>query len=143
MPTWRVAVRYAAFQVPGLVLVAVVMLVVREVFALPAWTVWAAVAGWAALDVALFPFLRIAYEEGPARGGAAALVGARGLARDRLEPSGYVRIGAELWRAELVPGSAPVAAGQEVRVREVRGLTLLVEALTASPLSPRSGRPTA
>jgi membrane protein implicated in regulation of membrane protease activity len=39
-----------------------------------------------------------------------------------------VRIGAELWRAELAPGSPAVESGALVRVREVRGLTLVVEA---------------
>lgn len=109
-------------------LVAVVMVVARQVFELAAWTVFAVVAAWAAVDVALFPFLRIAYEGGPGRSGASALVGARGVACDRLDPSGYVRVGAELWRAELVPGNPPVAEGDAIRVRAIRGLVLHVEA---------------
>jgi membrane protein implicated in regulation of membrane protease activity len=33
----------------------------------------------------------------------------------------------ELWRAEIIPGKAPLEAGKKVKVREVNGLTLIVE----------------
>jgi membrane protein implicated in regulation of membrane protease activity len=52
-------------------------------------------------------------------------VGQRVLAEEGLAPDGYVRIGAELWRAELAGGSA--ARGAVLRVVAVRGLTLVVE----------------
>jgi len=122
-----VAIRYALFQLPGLALVAMGAAVAQAAFEVPGWLAWGVVAGWAALDVALFPVVRIAYEPQPGGGGAAALVGARGVARDRLDPVGYVRIGAELWRAELAPGSPSVAAGAPIRVLAVEGLTLRVE----------------
>jgi len=38
-----------------------------------------------------------------------------------------VRVGAELWRAELAHGQAPVEAGGAVRVVAVEALTLHVE----------------
>ena len=43
-----------------------------------------------------------------------------------LSPSGYVRVGGELWRAEARDGRA-IAAGARVVVREARGLSLVVE----------------
>jgi membrane-bound ClpP family serine protease len=42
------------------------------------------------------------------------------------EQTGYVRVGAELWRAQLCGGER-VAKGAAVRVTEVRDLTLQVE----------------
>ena len=81
---------------------------------------------WVAKDFALYPVLRIAYEDGTPHG-AGDLVGALGTARERLDPEGYVRVGSELWRAVLARGHDPVEAGAAVRVVEVRDLTLRVE----------------
>jgi membrane-bound ClpP family serine protease len=53
------------------------------------------------------------------------LLGARGRAVERLDPSGYVRVDGELWRAEAMDGE--IAAGAQVVVREADGLTLRVE----------------
>jgi len=53
--------------------------------------------------------------------------GARGIAINDLHPSGYVEVGAERWQAEVVEGSPFIKRGQRVKVREIRGLTLLVQ----------------
>jgi membrane protein implicated in regulation of membrane protease activity len=121
-----VFLRYWAFQLPGQGFVAIGAWAAHAAWDVPGWLGAAAVAFWVAKDAALFPFLRVAYEP-RSGGGAADLVGARGTALDPLPPAGYVRISSELWRAEPAPGSAPVAAGGRVRVRAVRGLTLVVE----------------
>jgi membrane protein implicated in regulation of membrane protease activity len=123
----RTFVRYLALEAPGWVLAAWILwlLTDREVL-----SPWLAALGWVLFvikDFALYPWLRDAYAAGNPDA-SAALVGRTGEARERLAPSGYVRIGAELWRAELAPGSAAVESGGLVRVREVRGLTLVVEA---------------
>ncbi len=122
----RTFVRYVALEAPGWVLAAVVAwwLVAKAGIA-----PWLAALGWALFvikDFALYPWLRDAYAVGEPDA-AALLVGRTGIARERLDPSGYVRVGAELWRADLAPGCASVEAGARVRVREVRGLTLIVE----------------
>jgi len=82
---------------------------------------------WIAKDFALFPLLRSAYEES-SRDGTHTLIGALGTAKDRLDPEGYVRVGSELWHARIDRGAAPVEPGSKVRVREVKQLTLWVEA---------------
>jgi membrane protein implicated in regulation of membrane protease activity len=85
---------------------------------------------WVLKDFALFPFLRIAYEpRGP--GGANDLIGSRVLVETPLSPAGYARVGAELWRVELTGERNQLPAGSTVRVRAVRGLTLLVEPETS------------
>ncbi len=69
------------------------------------------------------------------------MVGALGTARERLDPAGYVRVGAELWRAEVSREHAPVESGAVVRVRAVRNLTLYVEPVPPAPDdAPRNGR---
>jgi membrane protein implicated in regulation of membrane protease activity len=98
----------------------------RDWVGLPDWAAAAIIALWVIKDAILFPFVRIAYQP-TSGGGAASLVGARGTAQERLDPSGYVRISAELWRAELRSESPAVERGQRVRVLGVRGLTLVVE----------------
>ncbi len=56
--------------------------------------------------------------------GPEALVGTIGLAQEALAPRGQIMIHGELWFAE---SATPVQPGDRVRVRSVRGLTLLVE----------------
>lgn len=69
--------------------------------------------------------------------GADALVGALGVAQQPLRPDvqtrGQILIHGELWFAEPVSEAAlPIAPGDTVRVRAVRGLTLLVERVPAA-----------
>jgi membrane-bound serine protease (ClpP class) len=56
--------------------------------------------------------------------GREALVGAVGMTRSDLAPSGTVFVEGELWSAESEDGAIPV--GQRVRVIEVKGLRLVV-----------------
>ena len=123
----RTFVRYVVLEAPGWVVAAAVLWLLVEHAGLALWIAAVAWAAWVAKDFALYPWLREAYEAGDPDA-TAPLVGRIGSARERIDPRGYVRIGAELWRAELAPGSAAIEAGGKVRVREVRGLTLVVEA---------------
>jgi membrane-bound serine protease (ClpP class) len=56
--------------------------------------------------------------------GPQALVGNIGIAQQPLMPHGQILVHGELWQAE---SSGPAAAGEQVRVRSVDGLTLLVD----------------
>ena len=56
--------------------------------------------------------------------GAEALVGRVGVVAGDCMPEGQVRVAGELWRAHCAGGAA---AGDEVVIREVDGLTLVVE----------------
>jgi membrane protein implicated in regulation of membrane protease activity len=120
-------VRYVVLEAPGWVLAACFAWLLVNQFGVAVWVAALGWALWVVKDFALYPWLRDAYEAGDPDA-TAPLIGRTGRARERIDPSGYVRIGAELWRAELAPGSAAIEAGAPVRVREVRGLTLVVEA---------------
>jgi membrane protein implicated in regulation of membrane protease activity len=124
--------KYILFQLPELSVVCVLAIGARGWVGLPDWAAAGIIAVWVIKDVVMFPFVRIAYQPG-SQGGATRMVGARGTAQDALQPSGYVRLSAELWRAELQPGSPPVKPGDRVRVIEVRGLTLVVEPDASDP----------
>jgi membrane protein implicated in regulation of membrane protease activity len=113
--------------IPGAVLFLLVLLLLRHWLHYSGWIVWGLLALWLMKDAALFPFVRTAFlphreeESNP-------LVGGLGIARERLDPGGYILIRGELWRAEIPPGAPPVQMGEPVRVLRVQGLTLQVEA---------------
>jgi membrane protein implicated in regulation of membrane protease activity len=58
--------------------------------------------------------------------GAEALIGQRALVSAECRPSGQVRVVGELWQARCDPGAD---VGEEVIVRALDGLTLVVERL--------------
>jgi membrane-bound serine protease (ClpP class) len=57
--------------------------------------------------------------------------GAMGDVREPIDPEGYVFVMGELWRARSTNG--PIPAGEEIRVVEVDGLTVIVEPVTDRP----------
>ena len=122
----RVVVRYAIFQVPAVVLLALVLTLVRRWVNIPTWSAWGLVGLWVVKDVILFPFVWRAYDTDNAMA-ANSMVGARGIAKDRLNPSGYIQVRAELWQAEVIGDGPPIDRGQRVRVRGICGLKLLVQ----------------
>jgi membrane protein implicated in regulation of membrane protease activity len=132
---WKLSVplRYALFQIPGVILLGLGLAAAVRWWGLSMPTTFMIIGLWIVKDILMFPILKRAYESNDSslfdRVG-----GSVGLAQQALDPSGYVRVGAELWRAELAAGSAPVAAGSAVRVIEVRGMTLFVE-----PMPPEEG----
>ena len=131
-PDRQVALRYAALQIPGLVVVLALVLGAREWIDLPFWMTWAVPLGWLAKDALMFPLVWRAYEpdDRTAPGG---LTGSTARVEETLTPSGWVKRGPELWRAKLVGAAgAEAPPGTEVRVVRVEGLTLYVEPATRS-----------
>jgi membrane-bound ClpP family serine protease len=128
--------RYLAFQLPGTALAAAVL------SALVRWEYLTKSVGliffgvWVVGEIAMFPVLRIAYESGENKTGVDPMLGVTTVARDGLDPEGWVQIGAERWRARVADGGAPIAAGATVRVVAVQQLMLVVE--LAEPDSDRA-----
>lgn len=121
--------RYTLFQIPDLILLALALVVAVRWWGLPVTAAWLLFGLWVLKDVVLYPVMRVAYRtDGHAD---ARLIEANGVAREPLDPRGYVLVGSELWSAEVPAERAPVPAGAAVRVLAVRGLTLLVEPLPA------------
>jgi len=122
----RVVVRYALLQVPGVALLVVLLMVVQRWVDLPVWFSWGLVGLWVAKDVIFFPFTWRAYDWDRS-GDANSMVGAQGITEEQLAPSGYIRVRGELWKAEVMGDGLPIDRGEAVRVRGIRGLTLLVQ----------------
>lgn len=123
----QVVVKYVLLQIPGWVAAILLLAAAVRWWNLSERVALALFGIWVLKDAALYPVLRVAYEIRGGSGGADALVGARGIAKEPLDPSGYVQVGAELWRAEVASGQPPTPPGAAVRVRAVSRLTLLVE----------------
>ena len=122
----KIVLRYALLQIPFTALVVVVLILLREWVDLPIWFICALVALLVIKDIALYPFVWRAYDpESTAQSNQ--MEGARGIAIEDLHPTGYVEIGAERWQAEVTGEGSLIRRGQRVRVRGIRGLTLLVQ----------------
>lgn len=122
-----VLTKYWALQLPATALVIVVLLAVGDRLAWPQWIVWTIVAVWVAKDAILYPFLWRSYDPSDPAALPYPVEGAKGVAIDRIDPSGLVRIWGELWRAELSRGARRIEEGETVQVNARHGLTLLVE----------------
>jgi membrane protein implicated in regulation of membrane protease activity len=123
----RVYLKYTLLQLPGTVFLILLLMVIRHWIAIPAWLFWCIIGLWVAKEAVLFPYVWRAYN-GNQKGISRSMIGARGVAKERLAPSGYIQVGGELWRAEkLEPGPA-IKAGDFVRVVKMEGLKLYIVA---------------
>ncbi len=125
-----VLLRYALFQLPGLVMTAGALVMLRKWLGMPLWLAWTAMALWIAKDVVLFPLVWRSYLPGSGEG-AEKMIGLQGEAVEPVDPAGKIRVHGELWRARLTEGSPPVERGEHVTVRGISGLTLFVEGSAA------------
>lgn len=76
------------------------------------------------LNIAMFPLVKRAYA--PKTDEDMGLIGAMGVACETLSPSGYVKVGGELWRACTAENGEVIPKGSPVLVKKRRGLTLIV-----------------
>lgn len=123
--------RYLLLQVPGWILAALVALGLTQWGGFPGWIAGGLLLIWVMKDLILYPLVRTAYEPN-VKTGVEQLLGVRGVVRKELNPRGSVQVRGELWSAESEYGATSLACGTLVRIRGVRGLTLLVTADEAS-----------
>jgi membrane protein implicated in regulation of membrane protease activity len=138
-PDWRTTLRYAALQLPGQLFVAGLAFSGWEWLGAPSWVAWGAPLAWAVKDALLFPFVWRAYVTD--RSASASLLGEIAVSDEPLDPAGWARLGAELWRVELVSHGAAVPRGAKVRVVGVDGLLLRVEPVDGQFAGAEAGRP--
>ena len=113
--------KYALLQVPELAFLILVLLMVRRWAGYPPWIFWTVLVLWIIKDAALYPVYRKALSSDETSD---SVIGARGIARERIAPSGYILVRGELWRARLREGAPAVEEGDPVRVLKMEGLTL-------------------
>ena len=122
----RIVLRYAFLQIPFTALLILVLILMRKWVDLPIWLVCGVAALLVVKDIALYPLVWRSYDPDSTTL-SNQMEGARGTAVDDLHPTGYVEIGAERWKAEVIGDGPSIRRGQQVRVCGIRGLTLLVQ----------------
>lgn len=120
----RTLTRYLLFQLPEWGLVVLLLVALNRFTDAPTWLLVACGAGFVIKDVALYPWMRRAYEHVGSDPGEN-LVGRQGVATSAVAENGWVRVDAELWRAEA--GAGEIAKGTRVRVQALDGHVLVVE----------------
>jgi membrane protein implicated in regulation of membrane protease activity len=120
-----VRARYFLLQVPGWILVAMILFGLRDWTGISLGWAVALYAIYVVKDFVLFPFLRIAYDTSTTTG-IARLVGEVAVVKRTLAPKGLIVVDGELWKAVLVPGQAEAAQGRRVRIESARGMVLVV-----------------
>lgn len=144
-PSRSILLRYSLFQVPSAALLAIVLVISHHRLDLSPWLGWGIFLFWIAKDAVLFPLVWRSYQ-GDDANGACSMAGLFGTARTDLSQRGKVEVRGEIWHAEIPDGHPPVVAGSAIRVVSARGLTLLVEGVSAAPgkgaaVGPPPGRP--
>ena len=118
--------KYTLLQIPGWIILGLLLLWLWNWLEFSAWIAIGILAVWVVKDFILYSFIRTAYESS-SKTGTGLLIGSRGIARESLDPQGYIHTSGELWRAEIGPDQPPIPSGAAVRIKSVRGLTLIVE----------------
>lgn len=115
---------YLLWQLPSWVALALVLIWLSVAIPFDGWIAVAVLLLFAIKDVLLFPALRVAFRR-PTHGPWP--IGKRAQTVEPLEPSGYIRVEGELWKAEAFRPGTRIPAGSTVIVRAAHGLLLLVE----------------
>jgi len=123
----RVLIKYILLQLPLIVLLPLILYFIRQWVDIPVWLIWGLVALMIIKDIIMFPRVWRSYDQSRP-GDPTSIIGMRGIAQDRLAPTGYIQVRSELWRAEVIEGYPPIANGKYVRVVGIEGLTLIVQA---------------
>ena len=117
--------RYWLLQIPGWVLLILVLGLAHNRFDLPVWVGGTILLLWVAKDAILYPILKPGYET-RVKTGSERLVGLVGVAKQDLEPEGYVLVYGEFWKAVADPPDTPIPSGSDVRVTAAHGMLLTV-----------------
>ncbi|MDY6932624.1 MAG: NfeD family protein [Spirochaetota bacterium] len=126
--TVRIIWRYTLLQLPAIALLVMSLIMVRRWIwdDMPFWLLGSIIGFWIAKDIIMFRYVWRSYDWDRSSE-SNSMIGERGLAKERLAPLGYIQIRGELWRSRVMDDSPPVEKGETVQVRDINGLTLLVE----------------
>ena len=122
----RIVLRYALYQIPDIGILALILFAIHHWGYLSLWLSIGIISLWLVKYVVAFTFVWRAYDK-PRPGDVKSLIGTEGIAEERLDPSGYIRVHGELWRAEVIGKTIPVEKGETVQIERALGLTLLVK----------------
>jgi membrane-bound ClpP family serine protease len=121
----HIIIRYALLQLPGILALVVLLVLSQSIQAISSRIVLIILILWVAKDIALYPFVWKAYEP-KHHNDPHPMVGLVAVTQERLDPSGYVQVRGELWRARLEDNSS-IGKNEYVKITDMQGLTLTVE----------------
>jgi membrane-bound ClpP family serine protease len=129
--------KYILMQVPGAILLGVILLMLRAEGWLAANTALVILALWLLRDAILYPWFRPALKDS-APEGVEALIGEPGTCLTRINGSGLVQVRGEHWQART-HADRPIEAGDAIKVVDHKGHVLWVE--PARRAGARTGEP--
>ena len=112
-------------MIPGTTVLILVLIIVRHWVNLPVWFSIILVVIWLGKEVIMFPFVWRAYDH-HSTPVVYAMIGQRGVAKERLAPTGYVLVRGELWLAENIGSQPFIERGMWVQVKKIEGLKIFV-----------------
>jgi len=124
--------RYWLLQVPGWILLILVLGAAGRWFDLPSWMALLIFVIWVVKDAILYPILKPGYESG-AIDGLRRLVGLIGVVKQDLDPEGFILVNGEWWMAVAEPTTDVIRVGQSVEVKSAEGMRLTVRRCIESP----------
>lgn len=118
----RIIIRYSLFQIPGLIIIFIVLVFIKRWIEIPSIVFWGIILAWVVKDIVLFFYTWGAYQvEKKDR-----MIGMHGITMDNVIESGYISVNGERWRA-VNQGNEPVEKGKTVRIHDRKGLTLFIK----------------
>jgi membrane protein implicated in regulation of membrane protease activity len=121
-----VSKRYLLFQIPGWILVLILLGAARHWLGLSTEAAAGLFLLFVAKDFLIYPYVRKAYEPDN-RTVAELLIGMTGVTKQALDPEGYVLVKGELWRAMAETPGQSIAQNTIVVIQGVSELTLIVK----------------
>ena len=121
----KILLRYMLLQLPALIILIIVLFFIRRMINIPVWIAVIIVLVWLIKDIIMFPRVWRSYDT-KIPGHRERLIGMKGIVMDGLNPTGYVKIMGELWKAERIETERPIERGDYVRVVKMEGLKLFV-----------------
>jgi len=119
-------IKYILLQIPSLLLIIIILILFHDWIGIPDWLIWVIIILWISKDVILYPKIKKAYI-GEEKQAMDSLIGHMGIAQEDINPTGYIRIGNELWKAIAESKHKKIKKGNSVLVVSVKGLSLIVK----------------
>lgn len=123
--TLRIAIKYALFQLPELLLFVTALIVAGHWLFIPTWFFWGFIVFLVTKDAVIFPFVWRAYDSRDAQR-MYQLIGQKGVVVEPLNPHGVVRVNGELWKAVASGKGSLVDKDECIVVENVKGFSLIV-----------------
>ena len=133
--TLRIIVKYTLFQVPEFLFFLVMLIIAGHWINIPPWFWGGFIVLLIVKDMMLFPLVWRAYDNRKS-GQTYPLIGKKGTVVESLNPTGYVQVNGELWKAKASGQGQTMEKGEYIHVEEVKGFCLIVGKTDSSGSNP-------